>query len=45
MLGSLLIDEHEMIARSQKRFAGDTADVQASAAKFFVFFNEGNFQA
>ena len=32
MLGSLFFDEHEMIARSQKRFAGDTADIQASAA-------------
>src|SRR5437879_13522366 len=36
-----LFREHEMIGRSQERFARDTTDVQTSAAEFLVFFDNG----
>ena len=41
VLGRFLFDEHEMIARSQERFARDAAHVQASATELLVFFDEG----
>ena len=44
VLGRLFFDEHEMIARSEKRFARDTAHIQAGAAQFLVFFDERGLQ-
>jgi len=34
-----------MIGRSEKRFARDAAHVQAGAAQFLVFFDEGSLQS
>src|SRR4029077_8524890 len=45
MLRRLLFDEHEMIARSQKRFARDAAHVQAGAAQFLAFLDERGLQS
>src|SRR5206468_5127396 len=45
VLGRLLFDEREMIARGKKRFARDAAHVQASAAQLLVLFDEGSLQA
>ena len=44
VLGCFPLNEHEMIARSQKRFARDTAHVEASATKLLVLFDQGSFQ-
>ena len=44
VLGCLFFDEHEMIARSEKCFAWDTAYVQTSATQFLVFFDKGGLQ-
>ena len=40
-----LFREHEMIARSQQRFARDAADVETSAAEIFVLFDDGGLEA
>ena len=44
VLRRFFFDEHEMIARSEKRFARDAAHVQACAAQFLVLFDKGGLQ-
>jgi hypothetical protein len=43
VLGRLLLNEHEMIARSQERFARDATHIEASATQLLVFFDESGF--
>ena len=45
MLGRLFLYEHEMIARSEKRFARDAAHVQTGAAQFLLFLDKACFQS
>ena len=45
VLRCLLLNEHEMIARGQERFAWDAANIQASATKLLVLFHQRRFQA
>ena len=44
VFGRLFFHEHEMIARSEERFAWNAAYVEAGAAQVFVFLNERGFQ-
>ena len=43
VLGCFLLGEHEMIARSQQRFAWNAADIQAGAAKLLVLLDQCGF--
>ena len=40
-----LLCEYEMIARSEQRLARNAADIETSAAEFFVFLNDRRFQS
>ena len=44
VFGRFLFRENKMVARSEERLARDATDVEAGAAEFLVFLDDGRFQ-
>ena len=45
VLGGLFFRENEMVARSEERLARNASDIETRTAEFFVFLDDGRFQA
>ena len=45
MFGRFFFCKNKMVAGGEKRFARDAADVEAGAAEFFIFFDDGGLES